>query len=238
MATHCFIPVLGKRIRVTDLDTCGNYPEPDAPDAWLATDGFVSVNLTSEVEDGTEIVQRNAFGALCVNEKMSNSFKRFNVEITFCGVNPSLVTKVTNAEPYEDYAGDIAGFTVAEGSIDKKFAFELWTGLSGQACAEGAEDASGYLLLPFVNGGTLGDITIDGENAVTFSLTGAYTMGGNAWGTGPYDVLLDGEGGPAELPTGLDPLDHLLLMDTGLAVPPSACDPQAMPSAVPEEPEV
>lgn len=233
MATHAFIPVLGKRLRITRLDNCGNPPDASDEDAFIATDGFINVALSAEVEDGTEILVRNAQGNICVNERMANSFKRFNVTIEFCGVNPSLLAMVTNAETYLDYAQDVAGFTVPEGAIEKDFALELWTGLSGQACEPGAEEASGYLLLPFVRGGTLGDLTIDGENAVTFTLNGAYTKGGNAWGAGPYEVVMDGDGGsmtPAVLPTPLDPLDHLLLIDTALAPPPASADPQPMPA--------
>jgi hypothetical protein len=229
MTTHCFIPVLGKRLRATSLDSCGFPPAAATENAYVSTDGFISVSLASEVEEGTEIITRKASGALCVNERASDSFKRFTAEIEFCGVNPSLLAIVSNAEPYEDYNGDIAGFVVSEGSIDKAFALELWTGMSGQACAPGADEASGYLLLPFVSAGVLGDITIDGENAVTFTLTGAFTKGGNAWGVGPYPVLKDAAGLDAALPTALDPLDHLLLIDTGLAPPPEACDPQPMP---------
>src|SRR3546814_2580569 len=84
-----------------------------------------------------------------------------------------------------------AGITVAEGTIDKKFALELWTGLSGRACEPGDEEASGYMLLPFVNAGVLGDVEVTGEDAITFSMTGAFTRGGNAWGVGPYNVLMD-----------------------------------------------
>src|SRR5690606_39484243 len=79
MATHAFIPVLGKRLRVTRLDNCGNPPEASAEDALIATDGFINVSLSAEVEDGNEIIVRKADGSLCVNERMSNSFKRFNV---------------------------------------------------------------------------------------------------------------------------------------------------------------
>lgn len=228
MATHCFTPVLGKRLRVTELDSCGGVVVGTSQN--LVTDGFVTVTLSSEVEEGSEIMQRNASGALCVNEKMADSFKRFTVEIEFCGVNPSLLAIVSNAAPYEDYAGDVAGFTVPEGEIDKKFGFELWTGLSGQACLPGSAgaEASGYLLLPFVQAGVLGNIEIDGENAVTFSLTGSYTIGGNAWGDGPYQVLLNESSAPAVLPTPLDPYDHLLLIDTALAPPPVACSPMAV----------
>jgi hypothetical protein len=227
MATHCFIPILGKRIRVTELDSCGRVPTGAYS---LATDGFISLTLSSEVEDGTEIITKKADGSLCVNQKSANSFKRFTLEMEMCGVNPNLLSLVTNANAYKDAALDINGITVPEGPINKFFAFELWTGLSGSACAAGAAEASGYLLLPFVTAGTLGDIAVDGENAVTFSLTGAFTKGGNAWGTGPNNVVLTAPSTPAKIPTALDPLDHLLLIDTGLAPPPSAC---AMAGGVP-----
>lgn len=233
MPQHTFIPVLGKRIRVTTLTGAGAV---GASSKFIATDGFVTTNLTSEVEDGTEIIVRNASGSLCVNEKRPNSFKRFNVEMEFCGVNPELLTMVTNAEPYTDGSGDIAGFTVPEGEIMKNFALEIWTGLSGYIADDGGEEASGYFLLPFLAGGTLGDITIDGENAITFSLTGSYTRGGNAWGVGRYPVVMveESEGppvvyAPGPLPTAIDPFDHLLIMDTAVAPPPVAASATAVP---------
>jgi hypothetical protein len=220
--TKCFIPVLGKRIRVVALDVCGNLPASGDLTSVVATDGFISVTLTSEIEEGTEIITRKADGSLCVNERTSDSFKRFTLEMEFCGVDPDLLSVTTNAEPYQDYDLENAGFTVAEGTIDKRFSFELWTGLSGRACEDGDEEASGYLLLPFVNAGVLGDIEVTGEDAVTFSMTGAFTKGGNNWGVGPFNVLMD-TGVPAVLPTALDPLDHLLLVETGVAPPPSSC---------------
>lgn len=230
MATTCFIPLLGKRIRVTKLDTCGNVPAGATADSQLVTDGFITVNLSSEVDDGAEIITKKADGSLCVNEKLASTFKRFTVGITFCGVNPSLLAMVTNASSYNDYTvSNVAGIKVAEGAVDKNFALELWTGISGAACLPGAAFLGGYVLLPNVKAGVLGDISVDGENAISFSLTGAYTKGGNAWGVGPYNVLLNASSQPAGLPTALDPLDHLLLMQTSLTPPASGCSPLPMP---------
>lgn len=229
MVTHQFTPVLGKRFRVVSLDDCGRV---SADSMSFVGDGFVTVTLSSEVEEGTEILKRNMTGALCVNEKMSDSFKRFTLETEFCGVNPDLLSIMTNAQPYMDAAGDTAGFTVPEGAIDKAFALELWMGLSGQACGEDQEEASGYLLLPFIQAGVMGNIEMGGEDAVTFSMNGAYTKGGNGWGTGPFDVVFGDESTPAKLPTPLDPLDHLLMMDTGLAVPEITNESSPVPDPV------
>lgn len=341
MTTQCFTPIRGKRLRVTRLDECGNVPARSTPSSYVCTDGFISVSLSAEVESGTEIITRKADGSLCVNERMADSFKRFTVEIQFCNVDPDLYELVTNADPYADYSGNVNGITIAEGTIDSKFALELWTGLTGAACQPGVEEASGYLLLPFVNAGTLGDLDINGENAIQFSLTGAFTKGGNNWGVGPWKVLqavtptnevqtisapgsptggtfmitFNGQttapiaynatattvrtalqalsnvgangvtvsGGPLPtnpvtvtftgplagedvpqmtlvttgltgaastpamsvatatagntgagvLPTALDPLDHLLLVETGIAPPPAACGAKAMPAVLP-----
>lgn len=232
MATRCFTPLLGKRMRVTRLDDCGNVPASGTADSIVVTNGFMTVSLSSEVEDGAEIITKKADGSLCVNEMLASSFKRFTLEVEFCGVDPGLLSLVTNGAAYADYNGDTAGIVIPEGTIDSTFALELWTGLSGQACptGEGITECSGYLLLPFVQAGVLGDLEINGEDAITFSMTGAFTKGGNAWGVGPYDVLLDGST-PSPLPTPVDALDHLLLVETCVAPPTSECGLQAMPAA-------
>lgn len=329
MTTHCFIPLLGKRLRATELNYCGAVT---ATSKQVTTDGFITMGLSADVEAGTEIIVKKANGQMCVNEKLAPSFKRFGVEIEFCGVNPSLLAIVSNAKVYLDYAGDAAGFTIPEGAIEKRYALELWAGLSGVACLPGQTDeASAYFALPFVAAGVPGDISIDGENAVTFSLSESETRGGNQWGVGPYNVVRNNAttnevqsvtvtgtptggtftlsfqgqqtapipynasaanvqsalealanlepadltvtggplpaavvvtfkgrysgsdvpamtttgnfvagtnpaavvatttaglpGVPRQLPTALDPLDHLLIIDTSLAPPPSACEP-------------
>lgn len=223
MSSRCYIPVLGKRLRVTTLDECGNAPASGTAGTVVTTGGFISIQLSSEVEDGVEIITRRADGSLCVNEMGSPSFKRFTVEMEFCGVDPGLLSVVTNAEIYEDYLSNPIGFTVPEGTIDSRFSLELWTGLSGAACVPGADTASGYLLTPFVNAGVMNDLTVNGENAITFGMTGAFTRGGNAWGVGGYNVMRDQTDAPAPLPTALDPFDHLLMIETGLAYPPEVC---------------
>lgn len=232
MATRILKPVRGKRIRITQLDRCGRVPDPATEDAFIVTDGFISVQLSSTTEEGPEITQRGITGAIVINEKLSDSFKRFTVELTFTGVNPALLPMVSNANARENAAGDLVGFTIGEGTIDKWFAFELWTGLAGAACGTEDEDASGYMLLPFVQGGTMGNVTVDGENAVNFTMSGAYTRGGNAWGAGPFDVEYGDLDAPGPLSVPLDPFDHFYFGHTGLTPPPIADDPQPMPAVV------
>lgn len=224
MATKTFAPIRGKRIRVTQLDDCGNLTDTSM---YIVTRGFVTVSLTPQVEDGEDIQVRRGDGSFCVNEKGNPTFEGFDVEIEFCDVNPSLLSFVSNAEEYDDYEGDVAGFTVPEGEITGKFALELWTGVAGQDC--GDSDAGGYLLLPRVAAGTLEGFEVSGDAESTFTLNNSETEGGNDWGVGPYDVLLDGDGVDAPLPEALDELDHLLMMETFLAPPTEEISPVVVP---------
>ena len=56
MSTHIMNPVRGKRIRITELDACGHPPTSGGTS--IVSDGFITVTLTSEKEDGAEIIQK------------------------------------------------------------------------------------------------------------------------------------------------------------------------------------
>jgi hypothetical protein len=228
MPTKCFKPIFGKKIRVSKMDqSC--RPVITGECSEVVTDGFASLTLSSETEDGVTITTRKANGAICINYKGPDSFLRFTLEMEFCGVDPDLLSFMTNMNAYADWAGDIAGVTVYEGAVDKKFGLEIWTGIDGTVTDPDVEEASGYVLLACVNAGVIGDITVDGENAVTFSMSGAYTVSGNAWGVGNHRVLMNpdgdgvGEPWPDFLPEALLPTEPMLIMETGVAPPPSAC---------------
>jgi hypothetical protein len=234
MAVRQFQPILGKRMRITPLDECGRFPASAAPNGFLSTSGFVTVTMSAEIESGQEVISRRADGSICVNFRGPDSFKRLTVGVTLCGVDPQVLAAMTNAEPYVGYtAADIIGMTLGEGTVEAKFALELWTGISGAACDPAVDEASGYLLLPFVNAGTLGDLEVNGTDAVNFAMNGGYTRSGNAWGVGPYNVLANGSNVASKLPTALDANDHLLLVETGIAPPPEANGWQAAPTVPP-----
>ena len=224
MATHCFATVRGKAVRVTSLDECGAVPASPTG-RFVASDGFVSVTLSSELETGDEFIVKNANGALCVNERSPDTLKRLNVEVVWCQVDPDLFALITGY-PVELDGTDAVGFRVQEGNAETNWALEVWTGLAGSdACAGGGGACYGYLLVPFITGATLGDLTI--ENAAANFTTTGYTKVGSGWGAGPFDVI----GDPA---TGLeDPIgatDLALLRETCVAPPASACGSVAVPA--------
>lgn len=225
MATPKSFPLLrGRTMRATKLNGCGVPIAGD--DSVGTTDGYVSIALTAEINDAEEIEVTNANGQTCVRDPGCSEFKGYNVEITFCNVDPCLYSMLTGQDTFNDAGGDAIGFRMssAKKACDSAFALEVWSGVPGVACqGQTAESGSfGYVLLPFVRAGVIGDFTIENA-AVTFTMTGAVTLDGNSWGVGSYDVYSDGVLAPDVLPEPVDVSDHLVVLYTTVA-PPAATE--------------
>lgn len=221
----CFPLVRGRVMRATRLDECGRI-KPAAVSS-IATDGFVSVALTANIEEGEEITVQNAAGRTCVRDAAVPTFTGYGVAITFCDVNPELYAMMTNQKVVFDSAGLAVGFRVnSKVDISKaNFALEVWSNVPGVACDpldEAAAGAYGYTLLPFVSGGVLGDFTLE-NGAVSFTVQNAATKDGTGWGEGPYDVV-PGASGPSALLDPLDANDHLHVQFTTVAPPEPSCE--------------
>lgn len=201
---NSFPLVRGRTMRVTKTDGCCG-PMYGA-DNSIVTEGFVSVALSSNITDAEEITVVNANGKTCVRDTGSATFDGYGVELVFCEVNPCLFSMITGQPTVTDGNGDIVGFKMnSKVTLDQSgFALEVWMGVPGVAC-EGDTGASGYLLLPCLQGGVIGDFTIENA-AITFTISGAATKDGNAWGIGPYP--------DSALPSALDGDDHLYVIFT------------------------
>jgi len=206
---NSFPLVRGRTMRVTKTDGCCGPEYGD--DNSIVTDGFVSVALTSNITEAEEITVTNASGRTCVRDTGSPSFDGYGVEIVFCEVNPCLFSMITGQPVVTNALGEIVGFKMNSAvALDSSgFALEVWMGVPGVACT-GDAGAYGYLLLPCLQGGVVGDFTIENA-AITFTITGAATKDGNGWGVGPYP--------DAELPVALDGDDHLYVIFTTTAPP-------------------
>lgn len=216
--------VRGRRMRVTRLDGCG------APvvgtESSAVTEGFISVAFTAQTTEAEAITVVNAGGKTCIDDKGTPAFNGYGLEITFCGVQPCILEMLTGQPVVTDAEDEVVGFKMNT-SVDQSaqaFALELWSGVPGVACEAGAGGSYGYILVPFVSSGVVGDFTIENA-AVNFVVTGASTKDGNGWGTGPTSYLpVAGVGGVASaLPEALDPDDHLYVVWTSVA-PPDATD--------------
>lgn len=225
MTTKCASYVRGRVIRVTRLDNCGRPIAGD--DSVVVSKGFTSVGFTANTEEGEAISVQNAAGETCLREPGKPSFLGYNVEISFCQVDPDLFSMLTGQATVVDENGDVIGFTMdtAISPGDIRFALEVWAGAgsSSDACDNpNAQGSYGYFLLPLVQGGVVGDFEIANAE-VTFTVTGAVTLDGNRWGLGLHAALLNGSGDPALLAEALLPTQHLLGVMTSLAPPTPQC---------------
>lgn len=224
--TECLSFAQGHRMRVTRLDGCGRPATGDDPSCVsVVSEGFVSVAIAANLLTGTDITQTNAAGKLCVVARSPDQFRNHDVTLTFCEVDPDLFAMVTNSRPvtgYVDGVEETVGFRTVEGAPSDAYALEVWMGVPGQQCVGEASTGSyGYVLLPFVVPGALGDFTIE-NGAVTFTTSG-YTKGGSDWDVGPYDVVPDQLGDPGPLPSPIESDVHAHLQWTTVAPPDASC---------------
>lgn len=224
MATKCITLVRGRSARFTRVDACGRPVYGEA--STVTTEGFISIAYTANTDEGEEINVTNAAGKTCVRVPAVPKFLGYTAEITFCQVDPDIFAMATGQEVEYDAFGDAVGFSMDTqvSAADHYFALEVWAGspTTDGACAEGAEGQYGYVLMPFFQAGIVGDFTI--ENAeVTFTISQAATKDGNAWGVGPYDVVLGLTGEPQPLWQPLKPTQHMRTIITGVAPPEAEC---------------
>lgn len=234
MVTKTMKPIRGRRLRATRLDGCAR--PVFGGDSVAVSKAFVSVGFTANTVDTDEINLPNAAGERCLYDPGSTTLSGYTLEIAFCEVDPEFFSIVTGNPVVEDEAGNVIGFDI-DTDLDlsaQAFALEVWTDISGgDACATDAAGSWGYLLLPFLKGGIVGDFTVEND-AVTFTLSGATTRTGNQWGRGPYNVVLNG-GIPSPFTTPLKPSVPLRVITVGVAPPePTAgarplLDPTATP---------
>lgn len=228
MATTCYPLVRGRAMRVTRLDGCGN-PVPGA-DSQVTSDGFISVALAAQTDEGTTISVQNAAGKICILDEPCPTFTGYDITVEFCGVDPDLFALLTGQPTISNEAGDTVGFRMNSkvDACDFGFALELWSNVPAAACEAGATGGTfGYMLIPFARGGVIGDFTV-GNDAVNFTMQGAKSRDGNAWGVGPYDVVSGASGAPSKLPEAIDSNDHLLVQTTSVPPPEPTCGAGAL----------
>lgn len=224
MDQKCFALLRGEVIRATRLDGCGRVV--DSACSTITTDGFVEIAMTSRVTEGETVQVRKANGTYCINDEAPSTWDGWDVTFTFCNVDPLLFTMMTGQDVVYDANGLPIGFNLRD-NVNLRgqgVAVESWSNVaSAGACEEGAEGQWGYSLLPFLQGGVLGDRSISNAE-VTFTIQNMRTKPGSAWGTGANNVLHDGDGTtPIPLIEPIGPNDHERMFYTTLAPPTPGC---------------
>jgi hypothetical protein len=227
--SKCFSLIRGRAMRVTRLDGCGAVV--NGPDSVVVTDGFITVGLTAQTDEGTAISVTNAAGKVCISDEPCPLFTGYDVQVEFCGVNPDLVRLMTGMPMVQDSGtpSQGVGFRMNTGvdACDSGFALELWSNVPTAACEPGTGVSYGYFLVPFLKGGIIGDFTIQND-AINFTLTGAKSKDGSGWAKGPYNVVAGVGGVAAPLLTAIDDEDHLHMQLTTIAPPTELCGAQSL----------
>jgi len=168
-----FTLIRGRVLRVTKLDACG--AKVLGPDSTVTSKGFITVGLSPQFDEGTTISVTNAAGEQCILDEPSPLFTGYDTEVNFCGVNPDLIHLMTGQAVVYDRQSTPQGVGFRTNSkVDTNsfgFALEVWSSVPAGACVA-CKTSYGYFLVPFLSGGSIGDISI-GNDAVTFTLTGA-----------------------------------------------------------------
>lgn len=208
----------GRRMRATLLNAAG---VPVAGDSSVVTTaGFITLTMTANTEEGEGVTVTNAAGETCISEAGTPTFNGIGVEAEFCDVDFALFEMLTGQEVVVDANGKAIGITEST-DVDLtavNFALEVWMGATASdAPAAGSQGTYGYVLLPRLSGGVMGDVTVE-NGAITFTISGMATKNGAAWGAGPYNVELVA-GVPAPLRVAMKANDHRRIMITEVAPP-------------------
>lgn len=193
MATQDYANAIqGVALRVTRLDAAGNLL--NGPGDSYTTNAFLRVSFTPEYEEGDEITEKSASGAVCVSFKSPDTLKRITMELAVCDPDPELTQLLgggvllrknlgTFASPEHKSVGWAAP-AVGDDPSGNGVAIEAWArAIVGDKPA--ARLPYWKLILPYVKLRQSGDRALEnGLMANTFEGTG---LGNILYGTGPDD---------------------------------------------------
>lgn len=218
----CIKPLQGATFRVTRLDECGTPLFDEC--SYAVSDGQTQIEITPNTTDGQQFQQLNAAGRPLVNQQARTILNWFDYQIIMAVKDPELFWIMTGADIFLDYSGLSAGNAItSDNYATGTFALEVWLGTSEEVCPPGVPAPFyGYVLLPFTNDGKLTESITVANDLITYTFSGR-TRVGSDWGVGPYDVMLDGSGLPAPLPTAISTDTHYLDLITQLPPPEPDC---------------
>jgi hypothetical protein len=106
--------------------------DPLTPNSRIQTAGFVELTLSPDVEDGEDILSKNACGDICINDKDCKRLKGFDLELKLCGVPLPVIEMLTGATLLDDGASppNIVGAVMKEAKTAPcrdPFSIELWS---------------------------------------------------------------------------------------------------------------
>lgn len=227
MASICPAVVRGRTMRLTRLDACG-VPVVGAS-TTVVTNGFISVAATDQYEGGDPIRVINANGDLCIDEPGKAQLAQEDLTITLCQINFDALNIMTGSPIVLDAATptpNTVGYRKRCGNPDVRFALEVWSDISGQACTLATKQYF-YSLWPLLANSQFGDYTI--ENGAVNLVVTASAFCGSGWGAGPYNVVNNAVPAAVPLLTPIGAQDLFHGQITTVAPPEASCGVLALP---------
>jgi hypothetical protein len=210
----------GEVVRLTRVDGCGAPEEGD--DNGFVDDCWSSVAMAPNVEAGTDIDFRAMNGSSCGFKRGRSSFRGYDITGSFYSASPEMIELLTGNPLYLDWEGNPIGWDDCAVAVSGGFALEIWQNIVGEDCPEDGDALYWYWLMPWIENGTLGDVTVS-EEGVTFTLTGN-TRSNGRWEHGPWDVQAqDGIGTEGPLLTAVGSSCHRRSFLTTIAPPTAEC---------------
>lgn len=182
--------IQGVAIRVTRLDATGN--PLNGPGDSYTTSAFMRVSFTPEYEEGDEITEKSANGAVCISYKAPDTLKRITMELAICEPDPELTSLLSGGVLLRKNLGTFAspnaksiGWAapaVGDDPSGNGVAVEAWS----LAIKEGKPaNVLPYFhwVFPYVKLRQSGDRVI--ENGVLANTFEGYGLGNSAFESGP-----------------------------------------------------
>ena len=119
--------IQGEVVRITPLNLDGSI---DTTKPMLTTAGFISASFGTEFEDGDEITEKAANGAICIQYKADDSMKGITFNLSLCTPDPEAAALLAGGKVICDPAtGEIVGYSSpAVGDIvGNPVAVEIWS---------------------------------------------------------------------------------------------------------------
>lgn len=182
--------IQGVAVRVTRLDATGN--PLNGPGDSYTTHAFMRVSFTPEYEEGDEITEKSANGAVCVSFKSPDTLKRITMEFAICEPDPELTALIsggillrknlgTFASPDHKSVG-WASPAVGDDPSGNGVAIEAWS----RAIVDGKPSATlpfYHWVFPYAKLRQSGDRVI--ENGLLANTFEGYGLGNVLFGSGP-----------------------------------------------------
>ena len=137
MANSCVKIVGGCLVEINRLDACGlPLLGSGHPNNTIRTKGLIQVELTPDIDNGTEIVERTMCGDLCINEKDCPVIKGMTGKLRLCAIDPAILEMLIGVTPIVAGVGnDVIGGSLKGESRSQcnKFSMKIW-GKPAQGC--------------------------------------------------------------------------------------------------------